>query len=94
VSWRHSIPADRGQDHAQESPENLCREPKVAGRGLDDFNRMDWPGGRRAIDIEQLVTIANNGENYISCHGVWDLKDGRRIDGTLTAKTTAKAHRV
>ena len=71
MSWRHSIPADRRQDHAQEAPDTICREPKVAGRVLDDFNSMGLARRRRAIDIDNLVTIANNGENYISCHGVW-----------------------
>jgi hypothetical protein len=32
---------------AEESPDNICREPKVAGRVLDDFNSMDWADGRQ-----------------------------------------------
>ena len=79
---------------AEESPDNICREPKVAGRVLDDFNSMDWPDGRRAVDIEHLITIANNGENYVSCHGVWDLKDGRQIEGTLTLKTNVAGNPI
>ena len=80
---------------AEASPDNICREPKVAGKVLDDFNIMDWPDGRRAIDIEHLVTIANNGgENYVSCHGVWDLKDGRQIEGTLTLKTNVAGNPI
>jgi hypothetical protein len=79
---------------AEVSPDNICREPKVAGRVLDDFNSMDWPDGRRAVDIEHLVTIANNGENYVSCHGVWDLKDGRQIEGTLTLKTNVAGNPI
>jgi len=79
---------------AEVSPDNICREPKVAGRVLDDFNSMDWPDGRRAVDIEHLVTIANNGENYVSCHGVWDVKDGRRIEGTLTMKTNVAGNPI
>jgi hypothetical protein len=71
---------------AEASPDNICREPKVAGRMLDGFNSMDWPDGRKAVDIEHLVTIANNGDNYLSCHGVWLLKDGRPMEGTLTLK--------
>jgi hypothetical protein len=71
---------------AEASRDNICREPKVAGRVLDDFNSMDWPDGRKAVDIEHLVTIGNNGDNHLSCHGVWLLKDGRRIEGTLTLK--------
>jgi len=79
---------------AENSPDNVCREPKTAGMVLDAFNSMDWPDGRRAIDIEHLVTIANNGDNYLSCHGVWDLKDGRQIEGTLTLKTNVAGNPI
>lgn len=79
---------------AEESPDNICREPKIAGRVLDFFNSIDWPDWRRAIDIEHLVTIANNGENHVSCHGVWDLKDGRQIEGTLTVKTNVAGNLI
>src|SRR6516165_10639212 len=79
---------------AENSPDNVCREPKTAGMVLDAFNSMDWPDGRRAIDIEHLVTIANNGDNYVSCHGVWDLKDGRQIEGTLTVKSNVAGNPI
>jgi hypothetical protein len=59
------------------------RQPK----GRKGGNLFISQFGRQAIDIEHLVTTSSNGENHLSCHGVWDLKDGRRVEGTLTVKT-------
>ena len=71
---------------AETSPDNVCREPKIAGILIETFNRMDWSDGRKVVDIEHLVTLADQ-DQYRSCHGVWDLADGRTIEGTLTLKT-------
>jgi hypothetical protein len=71
---------------AETSPNNVCREPKIAGILIETFNHMDWIDGRKVVDIEHLVTLADQ-DQYKSCHGVWDLADGRTIEGTLTLKT-------
>lgn len=71
---------------AETSPDNVCREPEIAGILIETFNRMDWSDGRKVIDIEHLVTLADQ-DQYRSCRGVWDLADGRTIEGTLTPKT-------
>ena len=64
--------------------ENLCRDPEVAGDLIKGFNHLKWEDGRQVVDIEHLVTIAN--KNGKSCHGIWDLEDGRQIEGTLTIR--------
>jgi hypothetical protein len=64
--------------------EDLCRDPKVAADLIESFNHMKWEDERKVVDIERLVTLAyGNGK---SCHGVWDLEDGRQIEGTLTLR--------
>ena len=67
------------------STENLCRDPKVAGDLIEAFNHMKWEDGRQVVDIEHLVTLAYRNDGK-SCHGVWDLEDGRQIEGTLTLR--------
>ena len=64
--------------------ENLCRDPEVAGDLIKGFNHLKWEDGRQVVDIEHLVTIAN--KNGKSRHGIWDLEDGRQIEGTLTLR--------
>jgi hypothetical protein len=72
---------------AENSSDNICRNPKIAGILMEVFNNFDWsPDVRKVVDIEHLVTLADR-DGYKSCHGVWMLADGRKIEGTVTLKT-------
>jgi hypothetical protein len=74
---------DVAQEKAENSPDNHCRDPKIAGMLLKEFNGMDWPLPRQALDIEHLVTISSQ---PLSCHGVWILTRAERIEGTMSFK--------
>jgi hypothetical protein len=71
---------------AENSPDNMCHDPKIARIMMEAFNHLDWADGRKVVDIEHLVTLVDQDQNK-SCHGVWDLENGRKIEGTLTLKT-------
>jgi hypothetical protein len=71
------------QEKAENSPDNLCRDPKIAGQLMSEFNHMDWSQPRQAIDIEHLVTIATE---PLSCHGIWVLAHNEHIEGTMSFK--------
>lgn len=72
--------ADR-QAAAENSPNNLCREPAVAHKLIDDFNSLTtW---QQAVDIEHLTTNVG-GTTDLSCHGVFVLTNGQRLEGNLS----------
>jgi hypothetical protein len=71
----------RAQVSAENSPNNLCRDPETAGMLMNEFNGMDWSEPRKAIDIEHLVTISGE---PLACHGIWVLTHGAPIEGTMS----------
>jgi hypothetical protein len=71
---------------AENSPNNICRNPGVAHMLISEFNEFDWYDGRKAVDIEHLVTKSYTSENSMSCYGTWVLNHGQRINGTMTTK--------
>lgn len=65
--------------------ENICATQEMAKGLISTYNGFDWPDGRQVVDIENLVTVDDEA-NLHSCHGIWDLADGRHIEGTVTFK--------
>ena len=75
------------QQAAETAPGNVCRQPATAKMVMQSYNRLDWPTyvNRVVIDIEHLVTLANDEANQtLSCHGVFVHTNGTRIEGTLS----------
>ena len=69
------------QAMAENSPNNLCRDPAVARQLITDFNRLTtW---QQAVDIEHLTTNVG-GTADRSCHGVFVLTNGQRLEGNVT----------
>lgn len=63
--------------------ENVCAKPEIAKIIMNEFNYVEEGNKVKVIDIEHVVTIdGNNGMH--SCHGTWDLEDGRSVEGTIT----------
>ncbi len=70
----------------ENSPDNTCREPKLARAVLDGWSNLDAMRVEniRAIDIEHLTTIYFHPETMtFSCHGVFVTSKGLRIAGTV-----------
>jgi hypothetical protein len=74
---------------AEESPDNHCREPSVAGKVIEYYNSLVKAGDASyfAVDIEHLIT-----ENFdakartMSCHGTFVLTNGNRRNGSIAAR--------
>ncbi|HXA20865.1 MAG TPA: hypothetical protein VNW90_01105 [Acetobacteraceae bacterium] len=73
---------------AENSPDNRCKEPKIAGDLIESFNSLQTVQDIRlkAVDIEHLITLSfkvDQGQNIYNCHGVFVLSNGRHLPGTL-----------
>jgi multidrug efflux pump subunit AcrA (membrane-fusion protein) len=76
---------------AENSPENVCRDPKVAREVLDGWNGLDNMKdiGLKVIDIGHLTTSsAEQGPSggSITCHGIFETNRGVNVLGSLTLK--------
>jgi hypothetical protein len=72
--------ADR-QTMAENSPNNLCRDRDVARQLIADFNSLaTWQP--EAVDIEHLTTNVGATAKR-SCHGIFVLTNGRRLEGNV-----------
>ena len=70
---------------AENSPNNHCKEPELAGMVLSGFNDLLSRHGIEAVDIEHLTTIRfDAGAKSVSCHGDFMLINGRRFSGTMS----------
>jgi hypothetical protein len=75
---------------AEESPENLCKEPSTAGQVINYYNSLVKAGnaGFSAIDIEHLITEQFDPDaRTMSCHGTFVLTNGNRRMGSIVART-------
>lgn len=69
---------------AENSSDNYCKEPKLAGQLIQDFNSL-FNGRREVIDIEHLTTLRFDPQaKQITCHGAFVLTNGIRMAGTLS----------
>jgi hypothetical protein len=74
---------------AEQSPDNTCREPKLARLVLEGWSNLDTMKGEgiRAIDIEHLTTVYFHADSAsFSCHGVFVTNKGFRIIGTVEVR--------
>lgn len=72
----------RRQQMAETSPNNSCKDPDVARQLLKDFNSLS-EGRVEAVDIEHLTTNVGLTADR-SCHGVFVLTNGLRLEGNLS----------
>jgi hypothetical protein len=74
---------------AEQSPGNMCRDPKLARLVLEGWSNLDAMKGEglRAIDIEHLTTGYFHADSAsFSCHGVFVTNKGFRIIGTVEVR--------
>ena len=73
---------------AENSPDNYCRKPTVAGDLMSSFTKLlrTQDEADEAIDIEHLTTVRYQDAGVWSCHGVFVLSSGRRLTGILSSR--------
>jgi hypothetical protein len=74
---------------AENSPDNHCREQKIAGNLIDYFNGLQAASdfNARAVDIDHLSTVRFDADHQaISCHGSFILQNGNGISGTMNTR--------
>jgi hypothetical protein len=74
---------------AEESPENLCKEPATAGQVINYYNSLVRAGNAAftAVDIEHLITEQFDLDTKtMSCHGTFVLTNGNRRTGSVLAR--------
>jgi hypothetical protein len=76
---------------AENSPDNHCKEQKIAGELMLNFNNIQTVQDYniQSVDIEHLTTIkfeVVQGKNVYVCHGVFVLMNGRHVPGTLATR--------
>ena len=74
---------------AEESPDNYCRTPPVAGKVIEYYNSLVQAGDAsyKSVDIEHLVTESFDAKaRTMSCHGTFVLTNGNRQSGSITAR--------
>jgi multidrug efflux pump subunit AcrA (membrane-fusion protein) len=76
---------------AENSPDNHCKQPKIAGELMVNFNNIQLVQDYnvQSVDIEHLTTIRFDiiqGQNIYVCHGVFVLMNGRHVPGTLATR--------
>jgi len=74
--------AARRLEMAETSPNNSCKDPDVARQLIMDFNNLS-KGRVEAVDIEHLTTNVGVTADR-SCHGVFVLTNGLRLEGNLS----------
>ena len=74
---------------AENAPDNMCRQPKVARAVMDGWNGLDafHDAGVKVIDIEHFTTVGwHAGDQGFACHGVFVTNKGWRVVGTTVMK--------
>jgi hypothetical protein len=74
---------------AENSPDNHCRDRKIAGSLIDNFNGLQAVSdyNARAVDIDHLTTVRFDAEHQaMSCHGSFILQSGVGISGTIMTR--------
>lgn len=74
---------------AENSPDNHCRDQKIAGTLIDDFNGLQAAAdfNTRAVDIDHLSTVRFDADHHVmSCHGSFVLQNGAGITGTINTR--------
>ena len=74
---------------AENAPDNMCRQPKVARAVMDGWNELDafHAADVHVIDIEHFTTVAwHAADQTFACHGVFVTNKGWRVVGTALFK--------
>ncbi len=74
---------------SEESPNNYCKTPAVAGRVIEYYNSLVRAGDEsyKSVDIEHLITESFDAKaRTMSCHGTFVLTNGKRQSGSITAR--------
>jgi hypothetical protein len=74
---------------AENAPDNMCRQPKVARAVMDGWNGLDAfrAADVRVIDIEHFTTVSwHAADQSFTCHGVFLTNKGWRVVGTTVIK--------
>jgi hypothetical protein len=74
---------------AENSPDNLCKDHKVAGELLQTFNGFQsvQDSNLQAVDIEHLTTVKFDKDQHVYvCHGAFVLMNGVHRIGTISTK--------
>ncbi len=74
---------------AENAPDNMCRQPKVARAVMDGWNGLDafHASDVRVIDIEHFTTVSwHAADQSFACHGVFLTNKGWRVVGTAVMK--------
>lgn len=77
------------QRRAEQSPDNVCAKPDVAGPMLSSMNEMLHDAGTRfkVVDAERLVTRSfDPSRSLMACHGVFIQSNGHRVRGTFSTR--------
>ena len=88
LARQHAIDeANAAQLAAENSPDNKCHDPVVAGTLINDFNSLASDTNTpHAVDIEHLTTRRYDNENVFACRGVFVLTNGMRLAGVLSSR--------
>ena len=82
-----AIDAEAAQLAAENSPDNKCHDPIIAGRLIADFNSLakdvNTPS---AVDIEHLTTKRYDSSDVFVCRGIFVLTTGTRLPGVLSSR--------
>lgn len=74
---------------AENSPDNHCKDHKIAGELLQTFNAFQsvQDSNLQAVDIEHLTTVKFDKDDHVYvCHGAFVLMNGVHKIGTLSTK--------
>ena len=76
---------------AENSPDNHCKQPRIAGEVIKQFNSFQTvqDANLQSVDIEHLTTIKFenvDGKNVYICHGDFVLMNGHRLPGVVSTR--------
>ena len=82
-----AIAAEVAQLAAENSPDNKCHDPVVAGILIADFNNLAKDANTpSAVDIEHLTTKRYDSSDIFVCRGIFVLTTGTRLPGVISSR--------
>ena len=82
-----AIDAEAAQLAAENSPDNKCHDPVVAGILIADFNNLAKDANTpSAVDIEHLTTKRYDSSDIFVCRGIFVLTIGTRLPGVISSR--------
>jgi ATPase subunit of ABC transporter with duplicated ATPase domains len=80
------------QKEAEDSPDNICRNPNHVKMLLSEFNDFDQvkERGVKAVDMEHITTLKYDTDSQVAiCHGSFVMSEGGNETGTMTFRMNA-----